>query len=100
MCYHANNDEMLYPDLVKLFYPYPYRTNVIETLHLLKQEGYWTDSRTEMAKQLILSKRKNKGYMPEKIFMKSSWYPFDQLKQCGPWLTDEIERLFAETFLY
>lgn len=27
-------------DITKLFYPYPYRTNIIEILSIVKREGY------------------------------------------------------------
>lgn len=36
--FHQNNDEYLYDDLITLFYPYPYRTNIIEALSVLKTE--------------------------------------------------------------
>lgn len=99
VCYHADAEEILYPDLIKLFYPYPYRTNVLETLHLLKQEGFWTDSRNDLAKKIVLAKRKKGGYIPEKLFMKSSWYPFEPINEVGPWLTDEVENLFEGTLI-
>lgn len=92
--YHAQTEEILYPDLVKLFYPYPYRTNIIEALKLLKEEGYWKDKRLEAAKNLLLRKRTEAGYKVEKLFMKSSWYPFDEPKTIGSWLNDEIDQLF------
>lgn len=94
--YHAQSQEILYPDLVKLFYPYPYpyRTNIIEALKLLKDEGYWDDKRLEAAKKMLLQKRTKDGYKVDKVFMKSSWYPFDEPKKIGLWLTDEIDQLF------
>ncbi|MBP1041428.1 hypothetical protein I6N95_10465 [Vagococcus sp. BWB3-3] len=84
-------------DITKLFYPYPYRTNLIELLSLLQQEGYLSDERVKDARAMLASKRESDGgFKAEKIFMQSSWVPFDKLKETGEWLTDEIESILND----
>ncbi|WP_314060447.1 hypothetical protein [uncultured Vagococcus sp.] len=82
-------------DITKLFYPYPYRTNLIELLTLLKSEKVLSDIRTTDAKAIILNKQNSDGsFNPEKTFMKTSWVVFDEMKKSGEWISDEIEQLF------
>lgn len=90
---HQDSDEVLYPDLTTLFYPYPYRTNIIEILTLLKAENRLTDPRAAAAINYLRSKQVHDTFTAEKIFMKSSWVPFDPLKKNGDWITDEINSI-------
>lgn len=77
--------------ITKLFYPYPYKTNLIEVLGLLKQEGVLSDERTKDARAILQSKRNADGsFNAEKIFMKTSWVPFDAVNKKGEWITEEI----------
>lgn len=95
--FHQNSEDYLYNDLVTLFYPYPYRTNIIEVLGVIKQEKLLDRPECQAAKDFLKTKQLNNGnWQPEKIFMKSSWVPFDQLKKPGAWITDEIDWLLAD----
>ncbi|MHC5372545.1 hypothetical protein ACYSNU_01950 [Enterococcus sp. LJL120] len=89
--FHDDSENYLYNDLITLFYPYPYRTNIIEILSLLKEEGLLHNSHCEDAIAFLRSKELvNGAWQPEKIFMKSSWIPFEPIKKKGDWISDEI----------
>lgn len=89
--FHQNNDEYLYDDLITLFYPYPYRTNIVEALSVLKSEKLLDRPECQAALDYLKAKQRSDGFwQAEKIFMKSSWVPFDALKKPGMWITDEI----------
>ncbi len=91
---HMESDEPLNSDIIKLFYPYAYRTNVIEILSLMKNEHRLDDSRTDQAKELVRSKKRGHYFLPEKLFMKTSFIPFEPIGKAGLWITDEINSLF------
>lgn len=94
--FHQDNNDYLYNDLITLFYPYPYRTNVIEILGVMKNENLLARPECRAALDYLKSKQQQDNYwQSEKIFMKSSWIPFDSLKKPGIWITDEIEWLFS-----
>ncbi len=89
-------DEYLYDDLITLFYPYPYRTNIIEALSVLKTEKLLDRPECQAALDYLKAKQRSDGFwQAEKIFMKSSWVPFDDLKKTGMWITDEINWIFS-----
>ncbi|MCO7127335.1 hypothetical protein NIE88_16315 [Sporolactobacillus shoreicorticis] len=91
---HEHSEERLNDDMVKMFYPYPYRTNILEILGLLKQQNQLDDPRAKDAIGFIQSKR-NRDYLfsAEKIFMQASWVPFDKIKKTGEWITNEVHLL-------
>ncbi|WP_413537445.1 hypothetical protein [Enterococcus malodoratus] len=92
--FHQNSDEYLYDDLITLFYPYPYRTNIIEALGVMKTEDLLDCAECQAALDYLKEKHQDNGFWKsEKIFMKSSWIPFDPIKKPGAWITDEIEWL-------
>lgn len=94
--FHQNNDEYLYDDLITLFYLYPYRTNIIEALSVLKTEKLLDRPECQAALDYLKAKQRSDGFwQAEKIFMKSSWVPFDDLKKTGMWITDEINWIFS-----
>lgn len=79
--FHEMNDEYLYDDLITLFYPYPYRTNIIEALTVLKAEDQLDRVECHQAIDYLKEKQSANGYwQAEKVFMKSSWMPFDPIK--------------------
>lgn len=95
--FHQNNDDYLYNDLITLFYPYPYRTNIIEVLGLLKSENLLERSECQVALEYLKAKQLDSGsWQAEKIFMKSSWVPFDHLKKPGLWISNEINWILAK----
>lgn len=95
--FHEMNNEYLYDDLLTLFYPYPYRTNIIEALTVLKAEDQLDRVECRQAIDYLKEKQSVNGYwQAEKIFMKSSWVPFDPIRKPGAWITDEIEWLLSD----
>lgn len=83
--------------IVENFFPYPYKTNLVELLTVLKKAGKLNDPRCQPALQLLAAKRRKDGYFQaDKVFMKSSWVLFDPLKKPGPWITYMIEQIFSE----
>lgn len=95
--FHQNNDEFLYDDLITLFYPYPYRTNIIEALSVLKSEKLLDRPECQAALDYLKTKQRSDDYwQAEKLFMKSSWVPFDDLKKPGMWITDEINWILTK----
>jgi hypothetical protein len=82
--YHLSTDEPLNDDIDKLFYPYPYRTNVLEILTLMKNENLLDRPELEQARAYLDSK----ALKAEKIFMPTSWTAFD-----NEWLEDVVSEL-------
>ncbi|MGG5373011.1 hypothetical protein [Enterococcus sp. AZ196] len=95
--FHQNNQDYLYEDLITLFYPYPYRTNIIEVLGVMKTEKLLGQPECREALEYLKAKQTKQGcWQAEKIFMKSSWVAFDPVKKPGAWITDEIEWLLSD----
>ena len=87
--YHLENDELITDDIGKLFYPYPYRTNVLEVLILMKNEALLNRNELKQARTYLGNKKAH----AEKIFMPTSWTTFDPVNQHGEWISDVIEEL-------
>lgn len=88
--YHIDGKTLLSDDIGKFFYPYPYRTNVLEVLSLMKNEGLFHHETLKAAREHVI----NRPLKVEKIFMPSSWTTFDSLHQDGLWLADVVKTLF------
>jgi hypothetical protein len=87
--YQLENDNLLNDDIGKLFYPYPYRTNVLEILTLMKNENLFDNPALKQARAYLASQ----SIQVEKIFMPTSWTAFDPVKQQGDWLCDIVSGL-------
>ena len=90
--------EPIEPSIVENFYPYPYKTNLIETLSLLRDNGLLGDARCHEAIEILKQKRRPDGYwQADASYMKSAWVDFDPIKKPGPWISYVIGRLLQET---
>ena len=82
------------PSIVQNFYPYSYKSNLIEILGLLKINGKLEDSRCKDAIEMLKTTRGKDGmFHADVVHMKSAWIEFDPLKKPGPWISYEIEKL-------
>ncbi len=89
-------DEPIEPSIVKNFYPYTYKTNLIETLSLLKANGLLEDERCQEARALLKQSQRSDGFWQADVsYMKSAWVDFDKPRQPGPWITYVIQELVA-----
>lgn len=82
--------------IVKNFYPFSYKSNLIEILLLLKDNGRHTDPRCAEATKLLLRKKGKDGYWRAEISqMKSAWIDFDALNMPGEWISYVVGRLLG-----
>jgi len=82
--------------IINLTYPFTWKTNIVELLRLLKQNGLLNDDRTMEAKSYLEKKRKKDGYwwsQSEYIHKNKAWIPFDKSREEGKWLSYEINKL-------
>ena len=92
-----SNGEPIEPSIVENFFPYPYKTNLIELLSVMKKAGRLNDERCQPALERLAGKRRKDGnFQADKVFMKSSWVLFDPLKKPGPWITYIIDQILSE----
>ncbi len=80
--------------MIKNFYPYSYKSNLIEILTLLKSNGLYDDLRCNDAIEILKKKRYKDGLWRSEISqMKSAWVDFDPLNGPGLWISYIIGRL-------
>lgn len=90
--------EPIEPSIVENFYPYPYKTNLIELLSIMQKARKLDDQRCQPALEILESKRRNDGmFQADKVFMKSAWVLFDPLKKPGQWITHRIGQILADS---
>lgn len=81
----------------KNFYPYSYKSNLIEILTLLKLNNLHNDSHCNDAIEILKQKRHKDGFWRSEISqMKSVWIDFDILNKPGLWISYEISKLLNE----
>lgn len=81
-------------DILKLTFPFSYKTNMIEILKLLKTNGLLNDERCEPAKAYLRSKCYKDGYWRcSSYYSPKFWVDFDQVKAPGLWISREIRKL-------
>ncbi len=89
-----SNNKPITSYITKLTYPYFYKTNIIELLKLMKENGLDSDSRCFPAKQLLISKNKKDGYWrANSVYSPRRWVLFDKPGKPGLWISSEIEKL-------
>jgi hypothetical protein len=87
----------LEPSIVQNFYPYTYKTNLLEQLDLMRRVGCIEDPRCADALALLRAKQGRDGmWRAEVSFMKSTWVEFEPLKQPGPWISYIARRITGE----
>ena len=90
--------EPIEASILENFFPYPYKTNLIEMLTLMQKVGRLGDERCQPALQYLARSRRPDGmFHAEKVFMQSAWVLFDPLKKPGKWLTYMIERILNDS---
>ncbi|MHA2035132.1 MAG: hypothetical protein ACW972_06790 [Promethearchaeota archaeon] len=76
------------------FYPYTYRSNIIEILSLLKTNDLIFDELCKDALNILRKKQRNDGYwQADTSYMKSGWIDFDIPKKPGLWISYIISKL-------
>ncbi len=92
-----SKDEPVTKDIMKLTYPFTYKTNIIEILRLIMDNNLHTDPRCLPAKEYLGSKRQKNGYWKvNSSYLPKSWVVFDRLGEPGVWISHEIEKLVAD----
>ena len=91
-----SNNKPITSYITKLTYPYFYKTNIVELLKLMKQNGLESDKRCLNAKMLLQSKLKKDGFWrANKLYFPRNWVVFDMPKSPGLWITHEIRKVLA-----
>ncbi|MFX1323313.1 MAG: hypothetical protein ACFE8N_00035 [Promethearchaeota archaeon] len=91
------NDEPIEDSIILNFYPYPYRSNIIEILSLLKANGMIGDERCNEAFEILKKKQRNDGYwQADTSYMKTAWVDFDIPKKPGLWISYIISDLLGQ----
>ncbi|MFX0007313.1 MAG: hypothetical protein ACFFA7_11235 [Promethearchaeota archaeon] len=89
-----SSDKPIEDSIILNFYPYPYRSNIIEILTLLKANHLLDDERCNGAKEILKRKQRSDGYWQvDTSYMKSSWIDFDIPKKPGLWVSYVINEL-------
>jgi len=89
-----STDNPIEDSIILNFYPYTYRSNIIEILSLLKANGLMEDERCQDAIKILKDKRKPDGFwQADTSYMKSAWIDFDILKKPGLWISYIISGL-------
>jgi len=89
-----SSDKPIENSIILNFYPYTYRSNIIEILSLLKTNNMLEDERCQDAKKILKGKQRSDGFWQADIsYMKSTWIDFDIPKKPGLWITYIINRL-------
>lgn len=82
--------------IIQNFYPYTYKSNVIEILSLLKVNGLMNDKRCTDALNILRNKQRKDGYwQADTSYMKSAWIDFDTPKKSGLWISYIINSLLG-----
>lgn len=89
-----SNGQPITKDINKLTYPFSYKTNVIEILRLLKDNNLDSDSRCDLAKVYLHTKKHKDGFWKiNSSYLPKCWIQFDKPNQTGLWISNEINKL-------
>ena len=92
-----SNGKPIEDSIIQNFYPYTYKSNLVEILTLLKENGLLKDKRCLDAIHLLKKKQRSDGFWQADVsYMKSAWIDFDVPKKPGPWITHVIKQVLAE----
>ena len=87
-------DKPIENSIILNFYPYTYRSNIIEILSLLKANDLLEDERCQKAIEILKDKQRPDGFwQADTSYMKSAWIDFDIPKKPGPWISYIISGL-------
>ncbi len=82
--------------ILKLNYPFTWKSNVIELLRLINENDRLDDSRCNDAKNYLIEKRRKDGtWRPQtaNILKHKAWVSFEKPRESGEWITHEIKKL-------
>jgi hypothetical protein len=92
-----STDKPIEPSIIENFYPYTYKSNIIEILSLLKANGLLGDERCSEALEILKQKQRPDGFwQADTSYMKSAWVDFDKPKKPGPWISYVIRELIEK----
>jgi hypothetical protein len=90
-------DKPIEPSIIENFYPYTYKSNIIEILSLLKANGLLGDDRCNEAKEILKQKQHPDGFWrADKSYMKTAWIDFDKPKKPSLWISYVINGLVGD----
>lgn len=91
-----SNQQAITKDILKIAYPFSYKTNIIELLRLMKANKLHMDNRCLAARNLLVEKKKKSGYWQQnRIYTPKCWIPFEPIKEPGLWVSHEIEKILS-----
>ena len=95
-CYKRLSDGTpIDPAMTKNFYPWPYKTNILEVLLLMKRNSRLSDPRCAEALSLLKGTCGAGGSWKQGAsFMKKGWVDFDPLNKPGEWISYMAGSLF------
>lgn len=87
-------DKPIKPSILENFYPYTYKSNIIEILSLLRANGLFGDERCNEAINILKQKQRPDGFwQADTSYMKTAWVDFDKPKEPGPWISYVIRTI-------
>ena len=91
-----SSDKPIENSIILNFYPYTYKSNIIEILTLLKANDLMEDKRCADAINILRKKQRKDGYWQvDTSYMKSAWIDFDTPKKPGLWISYIVNRLLG-----
>jgi hypothetical protein len=92
-----SNGKPIEDSIIQNFYPYTYKSNLVEILTLLKENSLLKDKRCLDAIHILKKKQRSDGFWQADVsYMRSAWIDFDVPKKPGPWITHVINQVLAE----
>lgn len=83
-----STDQPIENSIINNFYPYSYKSNLIEILTLLKSNDLYNDPNCNEAIKILTQKRHKDGLWRSEVpQMKSAWIDFDTLNKPGLWIS-------------
>lgn len=83
-----STEQPIEDSIILNFYPYTYKSNILEILSLLKANGLMDDERCNDAINILRKKQRKDGYwQADASYMKSAWIDFDIPKKPGLWIS-------------
>ncbi|MHA1915401.1 MAG: hypothetical protein ACW986_07520 [Promethearchaeota archaeon] len=93
-----SSDQPIEDSIILNFYPYTYKSNLIELLTLLKANNLVNDNRCNDALEVLRKKQQSDGFwQADTSYMKSAWIDFDPLKKPGAWISYEISKILSDS---
>jgi hypothetical protein len=92
-----SNGKPIEDSIIQNFYPFTYKSNLIELMTLLKENDLIEDKRCLDARNILKKKQRYDGFWQADVsYMKSAWIDFDVPKKPGPWITHVINQVLSE----